>query len=124
MKAPSDGNPSTPVVAAPPRAMAPISGAFGVCNEALTPPPPDLLKQHKGERLHQAVEGLLRDALGVAALQVQSPGFSTALQGTCLPQAARATSAHPPPGPPSAAGRLGREHRQSGFPLGDGRLPL
>lgn len=82
-----------------------ISGAFSGCNEAPTPPhpPPDLLEQHEGERLHQAVEGLLRDALGVAALQAQSPGISTALRGSCLPQAARASSASPRD--PTTAGR-------------------
>lgn len=42
------------------------------------PNPPNLLKEHEGEGLHQAVEGLLRDALGVAALKAQSPGFSSA----------------------------------------------
>lgn len=35
-------------------------------------PPRDLLKEHEGERLHEAVEGLLRHALGVAALRAQA----------------------------------------------------
>lgn len=40
-------------------------------NEAKNPPR-DLLKEHEGERLHEAVEGLLRHALGVAALRAQA----------------------------------------------------
>lgn len=46
--------------------------------QALLKAPQDLLKEHEGKGLHQAVEGLLRDTLGVAALQGQSPGVSTA----------------------------------------------
>lgn len=52
--------------------MAPGGSDLGEGMTTKPKPPRDLLKEHEGERLHEAVEGLLRHALGVAALRAQA----------------------------------------------------